>query len=85
MAATSTLVRYEDRLDVRVRSAVAGFLAGYSGNSRVSYMTDLRLFAGWRTDKRLRLLEGSTIKVNTLPQKCVHLQRCGRGRRARAC
>jgi hypothetical protein len=46
MAATSTLVRYEDRLDVRVRSAVAGFSAGCSGNSRVSYTTDLRLFAG---------------------------------------
>src|SRR5262245_10624027 len=36
MAATSTLVRYEDPLDVRERGTVAGFLAGYSGNTRVS-------------------------------------------------
>jgi hypothetical protein len=43
MAATSTLVRYEDPLDVHERGAVAGFLAGYSGNTRVSYTTDLRL------------------------------------------
>jgi hypothetical protein len=39
MAATSTLVRYEDPLDVRERSAIAGFLAGYSGNTRVSDTT----------------------------------------------
>jgi hypothetical protein len=32
MVATSTLVRYEDPLEVRERGAVAGFLAGYSGN-----------------------------------------------------
>jgi site-specific recombinase XerD len=57
MAATSTLVRYEDPLDVRERSAIAGFVAGYSGNTRVSYTTDLRLFAAWCADNRLRLLE----------------------------
>jgi integrase/recombinase XerD len=34
-----------------------GFLAGYSGNTRVSYTTDLRLFAAWCADNRLHLLE----------------------------
>jgi site-specific recombinase XerD len=57
MAATSTLVRYEDPLDVRERGAVAEFLAGYSGNTRASYATDLRLFAAWCGDRGLRLLE----------------------------
>jgi site-specific recombinase XerD len=57
MAATSTLVRYEDPLNVRERGAVAGFLAGYAGNTRVSYTTDLRPFAAWCADNRLRLLE----------------------------
>jgi integrase/recombinase XerD len=57
MAAGSTLVRYEDPLDVRERDAIAGFLAGYAGNTRVSYTTGLRLFAGWCADNRLRLLE----------------------------
>jgi hypothetical protein len=57
MAAGATLVRYEDPLDVREREAIAGFLAGYAGNTRVSYTTDLRLFAGWCADRGLRLLE----------------------------
>ena len=57
MAATSTLVRYEDPLDVRERGPIGGFLAGYSGNTRVSYTTDLRLFAAWCTDNGLRLLD----------------------------
>jgi integrase/recombinase XerD len=32
-------------------------LAGYAGNTRVSYATDLRLFAVWCADNRLRLLD----------------------------
>jgi integrase/recombinase XerD len=47
MAATSTLVRHENPMEIRERGAVTGFLAGYSGNTRVSYATDLRLFAAW--------------------------------------
>jgi integrase/recombinase XerD len=57
MAAASTLVRHEDPLHVRERGALAGFLAGYSGNTLVSYTTDLRQFAGWCAENRLRLLE----------------------------
>ena len=60
MTATSTtavLVRYEDPLDVREHGAVAGFLAGYNGTTRVSYTTDLRLFAVWCTDSKTRLLD----------------------------
>ena len=57
MAAASTPVRYQDPLDVRERGAVAGFLAGYAGNTRVSYTTDLRPYAAWCADNRLRLLE----------------------------
>ena len=56
LVATSSLVRYEDPLDVRERGAIGGFLAGYSGNTRVSYTTDLRLFAAWCVENRLRLL-----------------------------
>jgi hypothetical protein len=29
------------------RVAVAGFLAGYTGNTRTGYTTDLRIFARW--------------------------------------
>ena len=53
----AVLVRYEDPLDVRERGAVAGFLAGYTGSTRVSYTTDLRLFASWCDETRVRLLD----------------------------
>lgn len=41
-ATTAVLVRYEYPFDVRERGAVVGFLAGYTGATRVSYTTDLR-------------------------------------------
>jgi hypothetical protein len=44
-------------MEVRERGAVAGFLAGYSSNTPLGYTTDLRLFAAWCADNRLRLLE----------------------------
>lgn len=48
MAATLTsveLVRVDDPLGFTERGAIAGFLAGYTGNTLVSYTTDLRLSA----------------------------------------
>ena len=39
------------------RLALVGFLAGYSGPTRESYRTDLRLFTVWLTDRQVRLLE----------------------------
>ena len=57
MAVTSSVVRCEDPFDVRERGAIGGFLAGYSGNTRVSYTTDLRLFAAWCAGHGLRMLE----------------------------
>jgi integrase/recombinase XerD len=35
------------------RLAAAGFLTGYTGSTRVSYTTDLRLFADWCGSRRL--------------------------------
>ena len=35
--------------------AVAGFLAGYRGQTRLSYATDLRLFADWCREAKLDL------------------------------
>ncbi len=54
---TAMLVRYEDPDAVTERSVVAGFLAGYSGSTRVSYTTDLRLFAAWCAGNGVRLLQ----------------------------
>jgi integrase/recombinase XerD len=47
----------DDPLDAKARAAIAGFLAGYSGATLVSYRTDLRMFATWCTSNRLQLLE----------------------------
>jgi integrase/recombinase XerD len=54
---TAVLVRYDDAADLTERSAVAGFLAGYTSSTRVSYTTDLRLFATWCAGNGVRLLE----------------------------
>ena len=39
------------------RLALVGFLAGYSGPTRDSYRTDLRLFTVWLIERQVRLLE----------------------------
>jgi integrase/recombinase XerD len=41
------LVHIDDPLNSPERGAIAGFLAGYTGNTLVSYTTDLRLFLEW--------------------------------------
>jgi len=55
-ALPAKIVRPDDPLLVSERVAVAAFLAGYSGGTRVSYTTDLRIFAGWCHDRELHLL-----------------------------
>jgi hypothetical protein len=82
MAATSTLVRYEDPLDQRERGAVAGFLAGYSGHTRTSYTTDLRLFTAWCADRHVRLLEVRRAQVETFAR--IMNRKGGGGRPGRA-
>ena len=64
--ATSTtvvLVRYQDPFDVRERGAVAGFLAGYTGSTRVNYTTDIRLFACWCTEVGVRVVGGTSAAM----------------------
>jgi site-specific recombinase XerD len=53
---SAVLVRYDDPVVLAERGAVAGFLAGYAGNTLVSYTTDLRLFANWCAERGVRLL-----------------------------
>jgi site-specific recombinase XerD len=71
------LVRYEDPFEVQDRAAVVGFLAGYAGNTRVSYTTDLRLFAAWCADNRLRLLE---VRRSHLEMFARDMEQAGRMR-----
>jgi hypothetical protein len=78
---TAVLVRYEDPLDVRERGAIAGFLAGYTGATRVSYTTDLRLFASWCTEANVRLLD---VKRAHLELFAWQMEADGRMRSTRA-
>ena len=54
---STELVPHEDPLLVSERLTVAAFLAGYSGGTRTSYTTDLRIFATWCHDHQLSLLK----------------------------
>ena len=44
-----------DRLDVQL--AIGGFLAGYSGNTRLAYQQDLRCFVTWCWNRNLPVFE----------------------------
>ncbi len=51
------VVRIDDPFDFTKRAAIARFLAPRTGNTIVSYTTDLRLFVEWRPNNDLRLLK----------------------------
>jgi integrase/recombinase XerD len=54
---TVELVRVDEPLNATERGAIAGFLAGYSGNTLISYTTDLRLFVEWCITSDVRMFE----------------------------
>ena len=55
---TAVLVRtHEDLFTDPERSALTGFLAGYSGLTRDAYALDLRVFAAWVAGVGMRLFE----------------------------
>jgi site-specific recombinase XerD len=74
---TAVLVRYDDSVVLAERAAVAGFLAGYTGSTLVSYTTDLRLFATWCADSGVRLLN---VKGSHLELFARHMEAEGRMR-----
>ena len=47
MPTDTTIVKPTAPLFDEARLAIAGFLARYSGATRISYATDLRLFFAW--------------------------------------
>ena len=54
---TVELVQLDEPLNATERGAIAGFLAGYTGNTLISYTTDLRLFAEWCFTNDVHVLE----------------------------
>ncbi len=56
----------EDRA-VEVDVALAGFLAGYSGNTRLAYQQDLRQFVSWCYDQELGLFAVQRTHIELSP------------------
>jgi hypothetical protein len=54
---SSMMAEVRDTREVETQVALAGFLAGYSGYTRLAYQQDLRTFLGWIGAHRLVLLE----------------------------
>jgi integrase/recombinase XerD len=46
-----------DARAIETQFALGGFLAGYSGNTRLAYQQDLRTFLGWADQRQLALLD----------------------------
>ena len=68
---TSTvLVATQPEFSDGERSALAGFLAGYSGMTRDAYLLDLRQLTAWCTDHGLHLMEA----------RCADIEAFGRHR-----
>jgi hypothetical protein len=80
-SSTAAFVRYDDPDQVTERVTVAGLLAGYIGSTRVSYTTDLHLFADWCADRGVGLLD---VKHAHLGLYAQHLEASGRLRRSPA-
>ena len=59
------------------RPVFAGFLAGYSGQTRDAYTMDLRLFATWCAEHDLRILDVRRADIECYAR---HLEGRGRAR-----
>ena len=53
---TAVVVRRDHR-EYEMLMVVAGFLAGYTGNTRLAYQHDLRVFVSWCRDQHLHLMD----------------------------
>jgi hypothetical protein len=66
-ASTEIAVAHEELFSDALRAALAGFLAGYSGQTRDAYTLDSRQFT-------VRTL---SVSAATLKPGVAHVQRCG--------
>jgi site-specific recombinase XerD len=55
-SSTAVVVRRDHR-EYEMLMVVAGFLAGYTGNTRMAYQHDLRVFVSWCRNQQLHLLD----------------------------
>lgn len=57
MNSSTAVVIRRDHREYEMLMVIAGFLAGYTGNTRLAYQHDLRVFSSWCRDQQLHLLE----------------------------
>lgn len=76
MSITTTVevVLADDTAERAEVMAVAGFLAGYCGHTRISYATDLRLFTGWCHQANLTLFAVRRAHLELFGRWNPHLQ-----------
>jgi site-specific recombinase XerD len=55
-SSTVVMARRSEEQAFEVQLALAGFLTGYSGNTRLAYQQDLRQFVSWCSNQDLGLL-----------------------------
>jgi CRP-like cAMP-binding protein len=71
-------VRFDETMLERL--ALVGFLAGYSGPTRDSYRTDLRLFTTWLAERQVRLLDVQRTHIELDGRWLEERPRCRRAR-----
>jgi site-specific recombinase XerD len=71
------LVRPDELFTSVEELALSGFLAGYSGLTRKAYTLDLRQYAAWCTEARIRIFGARRADIETFSR---HLEALGRAR-----
>ena len=77
-SSTVAMARRSGEQAFEVQLALAGFLTGYSGNTRLAYQQDLRQFASWCSNQDLELLACGESTLNYSPGGSSIAERPGR-------
>jgi site-specific recombinase XerD len=70
------MVRGDER-DFEVQLALGGFLTGYSGNTRLAYQQDLRLYVGWCHQQGIGLLDVRRTHIELFARWLEHNDEAG--------
>jgi site-specific recombinase XerD len=69
---TAALAQRDDIHHLESWAAVGGFLAGYSGHTRLVYQQDLRCFLGWCREHELRLFQVRRAHIELYARTLEH-------------
>ena len=74
--AAELVVRRDDR-ELEVQFALGGFLAGYSGNTRLAYQQDLRQYVGWCHQQGIGLFDVRRTHIELFARWLEHHNAAG--------